>query len=100
MPYTFIAINFKTSRILSADLNHHGHFELGFVFVIFLRELYPNTMDIIGLQFCWLQYNRCGPGSSFGIATDCGFEGPGSNADGDEIFRPSRPALWPNQPAV
>ena len=36
-----------------------------------------------------------GPGNSFGIGIDYG---PGSNPGGDEIFRPSRPALgltWP-----
>jgi len=42
----------------------------------------------------------CGLGSSVGIATDCELEGPGSNPDGDEIFRPSRPALEPTQPPV
>ena len=42
----------------------------------------------------------CGPGSSVGIATDYGLDGPGSNPDGDEIFRPSRPALGPTQPPV
>jgi len=41
-----------------------------------------------------------GPGSSVGIATDYGLDGPGSNPDGDEIFRPSRPALGPTQPPV
>ena len=40
----------------------------------------------------------CGPGSLVGIATDYGLDGPGSNPGGDEIFRPSRPALWPTQP--
>ena len=35
----------------------------------------------------------CGPGSSVGIGTDYGLEGPGSNPGGDEIFHPSRPAL-------
>ena len=39
-----------------------------------------------------------GLGSSVGIATDYGLEGPGSNTGGDEIFRPSRPALGPTQP--
>jgi len=34
-----------------------------------------------------------GLGSSVGIATDYGLDGPGSNPGGDEIFRPSRPAL-------
>ena len=37
----------------------------------------------------------CRPGSSVGIATDYGLDGPGSNPGGDEIFRPSRPARGP-----
>ena len=32
--------------------------------------------------------------------TDNGLDGPGSSAGGDEIFSPSRPALWPIQPPV
>ena len=40
------------------------------------------------------------PGSSVGIATDYGPDGPGSNPGGDEIFHPSRPALRPTQPSV
>ena len=43
---------------------------------------------------------RNGPGSSVGAATDYGLDGPGSNSGGDEIFRPSRPALGPTQPPV
>jgi len=42
----------------------------------------------------------CGPGSTGGITTDYGLDGPGSNPGGDEIFRPSRPALRPTQPPV
>jgi len=42
----------------------------------------------------------CGPGSSVGIATDYGLDGPGSNTGGDETFRASRPALGPTQPPV
>jgi len=67
------------------------------------------TVSIITLQlklcvghFVLLQpilYYR-GPGSSVGIATDYGMEFPGSNPGGDEIFRPSRPALSPTQPPV
>jgi len=41
-----------------------------------------------------------GPGSSVGIATGYGLDSPGSNPGGDEIFRPSRPALGPTQPPV
>jgi len=41
-----------------------------------------------------------GPGSSVGIATDYGLDRPRSNPVGDEIFRPSRPALGPTQPPV
>jgi len=39
-------------------------------------------------------------GSSVGIATGYWLDGPGSNPGGDEIFRPSRPALGPTQPPV
>ena len=42
----------------------------------------------------------CGPGSSVGIVTDYGLYGQGSNPGGDEIFRPSRPALRLIQPSV
>jgi len=41
-----------------------------------------------------------GPGSSVGIATYYGVDGPGSNPGEEEIFRPSRPALEPTQPSV
>jgi len=41
-----------------------------------------------------------GLGSSIGIVTDYGLNGPGSNPGGDEIFCPSRPALGPTHPPV
>ena len=42
----------------------------------------------------------CGLGSSVGIATDYGMDGPESNLGGDEVFLPSRQALGPTQPPV
>ena len=42
----------------------------------------------------------CGPGSSVGIENDYGLDDPRSNLGGDEIFRPSRPALGPTKPPV
>ena len=47
-----------------------------------------------------LHYIICGPGSSVGIVADYGLDDPGSNPGGDEIIRPSRPALGPTQPPV
>jgi len=44
--------------------------------------------------------SHCEPGSSVSIATDYGLDGAGSNPGGDEIFRPSRPALGPTQSPV
>jgi len=41
-----------------------------------------------------------GLGSSVGIATSNGLDGPESNPGEDEIFRPSRPVLGPTQPLV
>ena len=37
---------------------------------------------------------RYGPGSSVGIATDYGLDGPGSSPDGGEIFRTSSDRPW------
>ena len=44
-----------------------------------------------------MYHRKCGPGSSVGIVTYYGLDGSGSNHGGDEIFRPSRPALWPSK---
>jgi len=44
--------------------------------------------------------SESGLGSSVGIATDYGLDGPGSNPGGDEIFRAPRPGLGPTQPPV
>ena len=52
------------------------------------------------LKFPTDLYASGGPGSSVGIATDYGLDGPGSNPGGDEIFRPSSPAVGPTQPPV
>ena len=63
-------------------------------------------MHIIGylygmvIEYYYTYYSYGGLGSSVGIATDYGLDGPGSNPGGDEIFRPSRPALGPTQPPV
>ena len=51
-------------------------------------------------NFAFLYDCLCGPGSSVGMATDYVLDGPGSNAGGDEIFRPSRPVLGLIQPPV
>ena len=50
--------------------------------------------------YCYY-YCGCGPGSSVGIATDYGLDGPGIKSWwGGQIFRPSRPALGPTHPLV
>ena len=60
-----------------------------------------NIQNIIKLHLICRYYCAYGgPGSSVGIATDYGLDGPGSNPGGEEIFRPSRPALGPTQPPV
>jgi hypothetical protein len=41
-----------------------------------------------------------GPGSSVGIATEFGLDGPGIESQWSEIFRASRLALGPTQPPV
>jgi len=51
-------------------------------------------------MYVYMYVCMCEPGSSVGIVTDYEIDGPGSNLGGDEIFRPSRPALGPTQPPV
>jgi len=53
------------------------------------------SLDLVTAIRC-----MCGPGSSVGIATDYGLDGPGSNPSVEEIFHPSRSALGPTQPPV
>ena len=55
---------------------------------------------IISQIYFGIELYMYGPGSSVGIVTDYGLDGPGSNSGGDEIFRPSRPALGPTKPPV
>jgi len=57
-------------------------------FTAFLHRISQNTSN-----YGW-------PGSSVGIATDYGLDGPGTNPGEDENFRPSRLALGPTQPPV
>jgi len=59
----------------------------------YLEVYNANTLTVV---LCY----KCGPGSSVGIATDYGLDGPGLNPGGDEIFPPSRLALEPTQPPV
>jgi hypothetical protein len=63
--------------------------------ILYLRFIFIYTHTYI-----YIYIYVCGLGSSVGIATDYGLEVPGSNPGGDEIFRPSRPALGPTQPPV
>ena len=62
------------------------------------RLLYVYVSSIVCLYI--LVVCLCGPGSSVGIATDYGLDGPGSNPGEDENFRPSRPPLGPTQPPI
>ena len=72
---------------------------------IIISKIKFRNIDQI-FQFCYQKNEMlvvmfiCGSGSSVGIVTDYGLDGPGSNPGGDEIFRQSRPALGPNQPPV
>ena len=55
---------------------------------------------MLGYDYTSAMSSSYRPGSSVGIATDYWLDSPGSNPGGDEIFRPSRPALGPTQPPV
>ena len=62
------------------------------------RDRKRNNIQLLSNIFVRCTIAICGPGSSVGIAIDYGLDGQGSNPGGDDIFRPSRPALGPTQP--
>ena len=93
---------FLSCRVFYSEINVNEN-----MYLAVLGELLDRmTMDIVCLwKFICLKLSNItsfcsGPGSSFGIATDYGLDSPGSNPGGDEVFRPSRPALGPTQPPV
>ena len=68
---------------------------------LYVSVTYSQVVTVlVGFYFLFFIFFYYGPGISVGIATDYGLDGPGSNPGGDEIFRPSRPALGPTQPPV
>jgi len=79
----------SVARLRICGATHPFHY----ILVSLHRDTFTLYLHSVKLQ-------RRGPGSSVGIATDYGLDGPGSNPGGDEIFRPSRPALGPTQPPV
>ena len=83
---------FLTDRIYVLKSNFILKFILQFRFYIcrpILNSLFPSGKFVYRVS-----------GSSVDIASDYGLDDPGSNPGGDEIFRPSRPALGPTQPPV
>ena len=68
--------------------------------VLFCRRLGSTRLSRCAVVIRFLLTILSGRGSSVGIATDYGLDGPGSNPGGSETFRPSRPALGPTQPPV
>ena len=65
-------------------------------FMTLIISYNKSQLDALFLKFILIT----GPGSSVGTATDYGLDGSGSSPGGEEIFRPSRPALGPTQPPV
>ena len=47
-----------------------------------------------------MAFDATGPVAQSVLRLSYGLDGPGSNPGGDEIFRPSRPALGPTQSPV
>jgi len=71
--------------------------------MIYLSAQYNMSEDFTRYFFTNLIYctfSVSGQGSSVGIGTDYGLDGPGSDPGGDEIFHPSKLALGPTQPPV
>ena len=66
----------------------------------FFRDRDSTAVKVLCYKSEGTWFDPSGRGRSVGITTDYGLDGLGSNPGGDEIFRPSRPALGSNQPPV
>ena len=109
---TEISEEHTLSSIHTAEMMKAANFSLTLVFTHHTTQSYnPADHNMKSTLMSFLHnyvlnrfYSRYrttrGPGSSVGIATDYGLDSPGSNPGGEEIFRPSRPALGPTQPPV
>ena len=88
---------------LSDTLHEDRHAYLNFSRAKFSKHLLEGNTVYLKLKrkvsFTFTQVLYC-KGSSVGIVTDYGLDGPGSNPGGDEVFRPSGPGLGPTQPPV
>ena len=94
---------YKSDRFFDHSLKFlNFHPLISFLHSSTIRFLVSSSLTSLGLLFNnWLTSLLLSePGSSVGIATDYRLDRPGSNPGGNEIFRPSRPALKPNQPPV
>ena len=63
-----------------------------------LKLYFPGEFKVLPIKLEKITFYY--PGSSVGIATDYGLDGPGIESLWGEIFLPSRPALRPTQPSV
>ena len=97
--FFFLTFGWPCILICSYTKTNQMHWFLKFIFRIKLCTFRTVPLPIIS-SFSLYTQQWSWPGSSVSIATDYGLDGPGSNPGGDEIFRPSRPALGHTQPPV
>jgi len=72
-----------------------------YLLVISFTHTHTHTpTDLFTGNYYYKYRAHSGPGSSVGIATDYGLDGPGSNPGGGQDFPSVQPALWPTQPTV
>jgi len=90
------------SFVMSSFIFHNRYTKYFIVYFTRLRDQRNRGCDRGRFRDKIPKFTACviGPGSSVGIETDYGLDGPGSNAGGDEFFRPSRPMFGPTQPPV
>ena len=92
-PFTAVILMINSSLDIFCIFMVNHDFEIQHAHTYF--EI-PND-DELGFWHC-VCVCVCRPGSSVGIATEYGPDGPRIESRWDEIFRPSRPVLGPTQP--
>ena len=85
-------VHSRSTNCSIANVNYYKMLKLHWFFDYFV--------SVFQTSYRFIHTYICEPGSSVGIAIDYWLDGPGSNPGGDEIFRPSRPALGSTQTPV
>ena len=99
-PYIVFCNSNSWRIILKRTLNSYISYVLSVYFLLVFDVLNDVPFSLLQSRNKSHYTDSMSVGSSVGIATEHGLDGPWSNPGGDEIFHPFRPELMSTQPPV